>query len=193
MSKISLINQQQRLSQLFTASGTFNVPANVSTVFLTGCAGAGGGGGVDNVTNTGGGGGGGESVLKKDIAVTPSTGYTITIGAAGAGGTSAPTNGSAGGTTSFGSLLSLAGGGGGTKGISGVDGTAGAAGGSTQSATPGGVQMPGACLLFSGATEPLDGTKAGLDGNGGIGGINQGASDNGENGGPGFLLIEWVK
>lgn len=86
-------------SQTFTASGTFTVPAGVSTVdvWLVG----GGGGSVPSGSNFGGGAGGGYCKLEKNISVTPGQGITVAIGAGGSG--------TDGGSTSFGSY-SVAGG-----------------------------------------------------------------------------------
>ena len=64
----------------FTSTGTFTSPANVTTVEVLLVAGGGGGG-----NNPGGGGGGGQ-VVKKYLTVSPSTAYTITIGAGGSSG-----------------------------------------------------------------------------------------------------------
>lgn len=137
---------------IFTESGTWTVPANVTSVdvFLMG-GGGGGGGGVDYSSSSGGwsheayGGGGGAGRIKKQtLSVSAGTTIAITVGAGGAGGTSqsgesgslSGTNGGNGGTTSFGSSLSAAGGEGG-KGATGTsyynqtggDGGSGSAGG----------------------------------------------------------------
>jgi hypothetical protein len=87
--------------QLFTASGTFTVPAGVTSLKVS-VLGAGGGGGTttaDRRWSTGGGAGGGAI---KFVAVTPGQQIAVTIGA-GAYNT-------AGGTTSFGAFVSATGG-----------------------------------------------------------------------------------
>jgi len=96
-------NNLVRKQQIFTTSGTF-VPS--ATLLARGgwvevtCVGGGGGG--FNGSSSGGGGGG--AVVKKIVQVTGNV--TVTIGAGGIAG--AP--GTPGGTTSFGSLVSAAGG-----------------------------------------------------------------------------------
>lgn len=74
-------------SRVFTISGTFNVPANVSAVWITGCGAGGGGGGY--VAGTGspshGGGGAGEFTLMRLIPVTPGGTLSISVGNGGLG------------------------------------------------------------------------------------------------------------
>ena len=75
--------------QAFTASGTWTVPAGVTSaqVILVG-GGGGGGGGSQNVA---GGGGGGGQVVVRNIDVNPLQTYQVTIGAGGVGGLGAQT------------------------------------------------------------------------------------------------------
>ena len=87
------------LWQVFTSSGTFTVPSSVTKIRVR-VLGAGCGG-----TNGGRGGCGGGYAFG-EFAVTPGAAYTVTIGAGGVGGASP----SAGGTTSFGALISATGG-----------------------------------------------------------------------------------
>ena len=93
----------------FYTSGTYTVPAGVTKVYVSGCGGGAGGGHIY-------GGGGGESVIRKAITVTPGQSIAVTIGSGGAanptsGGTvSSFYSGSNGGTTKFGSYLTLSGG-----------------------------------------------------------------------------------
>ena len=108
-------------TEYFSSSGTFNVPAGVSTVYITMVGGGGGGGGGQDDWGAssqrgGGGGGSGGYVINHVFAVTPSGSETVTIGAAGTGG--ATGSGGNGGATSFGTL-SVEGGDGGTSGGSG--------------------------------------------------------------------------
>lgn len=87
-----------------TASGSFVVPAGVSQIWLSACAGGGGGGGgsgggtANFVGGGGGGGGAGDSVWRQAYAVTPGSTLTITIGAGGTAGTTSTGAGTGGGT-----------------------------------------------------------------------------------------------
>lgn len=74
----------------FTASGTWNCPAGVTTVTVEcwGGGGAGGsvtnaGSGTSNTSTAGGGGAGGAYAIKTNIPVTPGMNYTVTVGAGG--------------------------------------------------------------------------------------------------------------
>lgn len=99
---------------VFTSTGTWTAPSNCSSVEVFLVGGGGGGGGVTSANDwvSGGGGGGGGGVVRRTIAVTPGTSYTITIGGGGAGGTNGATAGAVGGDTTFGSLVTAFGGGG---------------------------------------------------------------------------------
>lgn len=102
----------------FTTPGatTWTAPAGVSKIWVE-VYGAGGGGAVltsgTGVAPAGGGGGG---VAKKLLTVAPGTVYNLVVGAGGTGGTTSPTNGSAGGASNFNSgAVSATGGAGGTS------------------------------------------------------------------------------
>ncbi|MBU9293117.1 hypothetical protein KTD18_16330 [Burkholderia multivorans] len=83
----------------FTSSGSWTVPAGVTQVWLSGCAGGGGGGnggaassgGTLGWSGGGGGGGAGQPIVRQPFAVVPGTTISITVGAAGSG---APVSGS---------------------------------------------------------------------------------------------------
>lgn len=83
---------------VFTASGSWSVPAGITKCKVTV---VGGGGGGDN---DGGGGGGGGTAIKIVSGLTPGASITVTIGAGGAA------NSGNGGTTSFGAYCSASGG-----------------------------------------------------------------------------------
>jgi hypothetical protein len=109
--------------QRFIANGSFTVPAGVTKIWLSGCAGGGGGGacpgGTSATASGGGGGGAGQPVIKLMVAVTPGQVIPIVIGAAGIGG-SGNLTATAGGNTlvgTSGALLVLSGG---SPGLSGV-------------------------------------------------------------------------
>ena len=98
----ALFSSLNSFSQVFNSSGTYTVPAGVTSiqVYLWGGGGAGAG------TNTapscfhnGGGGGGGACVLTT-IGVTPGDVYTVTVGAGGVPNSTGAVAGS-GGTTTF--------------------------------------------------------------------------------------------
>lgn len=97
--------------QPYTAAGvySFTVPSGVYSLDVEGWGAGGGGGGCasSSVPSSGGGGGG---YGRKICAVTPGQVITVIVGTGGPGGTSAPTNGTAGTATSFGSFFTCNGG-----------------------------------------------------------------------------------
>jgi hypothetical protein len=103
-----------------TGTQSFTVPSDVSQLEVILCGGGGGGAWHPNNNNTGGGGGG--SVTYAVLAVTPGSSHTVTIGAGGSANAS-------GGTSSFGSLLSITGGSPGGTYFGNVSGWGGAAAG----------------------------------------------------------------
>lgn len=115
--------------QEFKASGTFVVPDGVHKILVTACGGGGGGGGPWDDEQAGGGGGGGACIVRKPFAVIPGGDIEITIGTGGNGGSKA-NNGSKGGSTIIGDLVTLSGGSGGLyKGNGGNGGNGGGGGG----------------------------------------------------------------
>lgn len=196
----SLASADYRGHQLFTTSGTFTVPKGVKTVYVSGCGGGGGGGNSD-ADNCGGGGGGGQACIKTSVNVVPGQSYVITIGSGGSAQ-------SAGGSSSFGVLLTLSGGGGGS-GVSG--GSAGGTGGSNGQSSGMGYPdanyqyltyiaggMGGGTIFGSGGgggrgyygSSAGNGYSGGLYGGGG-GGAGMGATRTGGAGAQGFILVEW--
>ncbi|WP_298556257.1 choice-of-anchor D domain-containing protein [uncultured Algibacter sp.] len=158
-------------SQTFTSSGTFVVPAGVTSVNVA--AWGAGGGGADEASNDGGGGGGGGGFRGGTIAVTPGDNITITIGNGGTGATSNGNDGANGGNTivthTIGTITANGGDGGLTSPGSGGFGGNGGGGSFTGTVT--------SQLAFSGG--------AGGDGDfdeGGAGGGAAGDSGNGSNG-----------
>jgi hypothetical protein len=172
-------------SVMYTASGTFVVPAGVTSVTIQ-VVGAGGNGG-----GNGGGGGGGGGYARGTYAVTPLASLAVTVGAGGSG--------SSAGTTSVGSLISATGGengtwvpnpniGGGGAGGSGTGGTlvnrtggtggggywtyfgggGAGAGGPQSNGSNGGNTIPwtGNCLTPGGAGGPGGGFPGGNGGKG---------------------------
>ena len=170
--------------------------------------GGGGGGGASGSGGVGSGGGGAE-YAEGYFSVAPSTGYTATVGAGGAGGTGTG-NGAAGGTSSFGYLVTAVGGGGGFGGTGGIQATAGSSGtggtggqmrfagstGSVGQLISGGVYLGSIGgysyglaylpLAFNVITSPIAGFAGAQPGNGGGGGIDGGA---GGAGFPGAMIV----
>lgn len=205
----------------FTTSGSFTVPAGVTSLQVSGCAGGGGGGGGAGSSSPfagggGGGGGAGESVIKEVVTVTPGQVIEVVIGNGGnrgLGNVSSAGTGTAGGTTRFGDFITLAGGraGVGGRGDSGSGGAGGAPGGQwggdAQESGKGGNGGSGASGPFGtggGGGRAGTGTGtvvAGTEGSGyGTGGAGGGANyypssgragAPGTVGMPGLLIIEW--
>lgn len=109
-------------SQEFTASGTWNKPANCKYIRIEAVGPGGGGGGVDgdaaNGANGAGGGSGGYGITPLLDVTSIATG-TITFGSVGAGGAAGANDGTAGGNTTWsdGTNSFTWGGGGGGQGI----------------------------------------------------------------------------
>jgi hypothetical protein len=177
--------------QQFTSNGTFVVPAGVATVYVSMCGGGGGGAGGDNSGYGGGGGGGARSYYRSAVTVTPGQSIAITIGAAGAAGT-LQGSGSAGGTTSFGALLSASGGGGAPYALSTTTGgSAGGAGGAAGShGTNNGIGGAGGGSFFGSGGGGGFGSGGAAAGYGAGGGGGRYASAGGA-GSAGFCLVEW--
>ena len=172
---------------VFTTNNTWTVPAGITEILVSGCAGGAGG-------NNWCSGAAGQPVELLSVAVTPGHSLAITIGAAGAGGYP---NSTAGGntvlvdSTTATTLLTLTGGGaaiGSTYSAGYPNGSLYAAGGYA-----GGV---GASGPF-GAGGPAAGTNAGqpptaLAAYGyGAGGGQQNGGTPGGNGAPGILILKW--
>jgi len=120
--------QQPKYDIYTSGTATWTAPTGVTSIKVI-CIGGGGGGGSayddGDAWHTGGTGGtGGISI--GIYTVVPGTGYVATVGAGGAGATTAPNGGAAGGTSSLGALLSATGGSGGAYGNSGATGAVGA-------------------------------------------------------------------
>jgi hypothetical protein len=176
-------------SQLFTASGTFTVPDGVTQVVVEVC-GAGGGGGYNDPGNTTGpfaGGGGGGGYLRALVTVTPGEPISVVVGAAGTTPDSSG-DGTAGGDSSFGSIVA----GGGQGGQSDVNGGSGGAGGTVN----GGIFSfigqggeDGTSELGSPGHTGILTARTGLngDGEGGHGGANLGTGG----AGPGYVTVSW--
>ena len=152
----------------FTANGTFTPSADGYVEYLV--IAGGGAGSADGSTTNGNGGGGAGGYRTGMLAVTASTGYSITVGSGGAGTTSSS---QVNGTNSVFSTITSTGGGGGGYYIN----TAGAPGGSGG----GGGVNSGA----GGAASPAGQGFAGQAGSSGQGGGGGGAAEAGGTDGTG--------
>ncbi|WP_211299952.1 YDG domain-containing protein, partial [Cecembia rubra] len=197
-----------------TTSGSWTVPAGVTsiTVEAWGAGGAGGAGTISGVNIRAGGGGGGGAYTKSTLTVTPSSSITYTIGNGEVGSTSRSTNfstvtangGSNGSTGNNGA--GGAGGTGGTRnggaGAAGVNNTAGGGGGagsggdggaaSTGTAGTGGISAAGENT--PGGNGGNGGVAAGVAGSfpGGGGGGGRGENNPGGGGGNGLIIITYT-
>ena len=143
-------------------------------------AGGGGGGSSDGAAYYGGGGGGAGGAVDSTVLVTPTTAYSIVIGAGGSGGSGGARGSTGQNTTAFGSTF-LGGGGGG-----GYANSSGGSGGSGGGARPDG---------SGGAGTSGQGNNGGTGNNGGgCGGGGKGAAgspNSGYSGGAGGAGINW--
>lgn len=104
------------VTQVFTSNGTYTPTSGMVYVILECQGSGGGGGGVTGALGTmvsGGGGGSGAYGRSIQTAAQIGASQTVTIGAAGAGGTAGNNAGSNGATTSVGTLCTAGGGSGG--------------------------------------------------------------------------------
>lgn len=171
--------------QKFTASGTFTVPANVTSIKVT-VVGP-GGDGATTISGVGGGGGGGGTAIKRISGLAPGTPIPVVVGlTAGnnsafgspvycsglSGETSTTERGGVGGVGSGGDI-NLTGGGGGASAVSSAGSYVNGTGGSSF------VGGGGAGIVLGTAASYAAGGNYG----GGGGGTGTGA--------PGLVIVEW--
>jgi hypothetical protein len=201
--------------QVFTSSGTFNVPALVTAVKVTVIGGGGGSGGCQTTAGSqgadAGGGGGGGTSIKWVTGLTPGGTVTVTVGTGGTGGSAGANNGGSGGTSSFGAHCTATGGGGGngsatSSGYLIVAGGAGGTGASGDLNFSGGAggngfvaggnragQGFGGDSFMSGRSQPGGADGAGYGG--GASGPSLAASSSqtaGAAGANGVVIVEWI-
>jgi len=139
--------------QTFTTSGTFIVPASITSIKVE-CWGAGGGGGTRTNTGRGGGGGGG-AYASSVLTVIPGNSYAFVVGTGGAANTS-------GSNSTFNiTIVKAAGGSGGAN-----NSTTQGAGGTVLNST-GTIEYPGGNGGIGGAISGGGGGGAGSSGPGG--------------------------
>lgn len=161
-------------SQTFTSSGTFTVPAGVTTVTVEAWGGGGAGGGAAPLFNNvvGGGGSGGTFTRATSVAVNPGQVIAVTVGAGGTGVTG--DDGNNGGTSTFASAIP----------VNAVGGNGGKVGNLADSRGNGGAAPIGVTYNGgAGGEAPASGTSGG--GGGGAGSGAHGGNASGITGGLG--------
>src|SRR5208282_124966 len=167
--------------QPFTSSGTFTVPANVTSLWITLIAGGGAGGGSTGAAFGGGGGGSGETCFGVQYAVVSGNMYTVTVGAGGIAVSGA--NGGSGGNSLF-DILRVFGGVGGNNGALSAPNGAGGTGGGFGGGTGGGASHPIGVTGLIGIPE----SSLYFGGSGGGGGGNQVTASGGTGAGSGGFV-----
>jgi len=183
-----------------TTQTSFVAPSNCNNIYVEMLGAGGGGGGIGSFGGGKSGCGGGGGYLTQYIAVTPSTSYTIAIGAKGTGGGSGGSSGTAGGNTTItvgATTYTAAGGGGGTSSAGGAGGTTTNGSSLSFSGTAGGAPSTTAGASFGGTPTFIylpyggaNGTPGAAATNYGCGGGGASASSNaGGNGSQGYMRI----
>jgi hypothetical protein len=164
-------------AQVFTSSGTFTVPAGITSVKVTVIGGGGGGGSGAISGYAGGGGGGGGVAIEYITGLTPGSTVAVTVGSGGSSSAS-------GGTSSFGSYCSATGGSGGAANSgSSIGGNGGTGSGGTINLAGG---KGGTGVYYGGCPSALfTGAGGGAGGSDGAGGVLYGTT--GAQGGTGGL------
>lgn len=147
-----------------TTSTSWTCPAGVTNIEVLVIAGGGGG-----ASGEGGGGGAGGVIYNNNFQVTPTTAYTVTVGAGGTGNTNPGGNGS---NSVFGTLTAIGGGGGGQVNTqNAASGGSGGGGGRTSSVICWGGAATSGQGHAGGTAHPTPGYPAA--GGGGAGGVGQ--------------------
>lgn len=154
--------------QVFSTAGTFTytpTPGTTSVVVEVQGAGGGSGGLAATGGTTGAASGGGSAGAYAQARLTTGlSGATVTVGAKGAGGAAGANNGSAGGSSSFGALVTAPGGPGSQGGAAAAPPAAGISGAASAAPTGGNIyQNIGAAAsssLLAGLSAPIFGPGA---------------------------------
>ncbi|PXV60874.1 hypothetical protein SAMN04487785_11332 [Dyella jiangningensis] len=111
--------------RIFTSSTTYTPTPGTNSIIVEVQGGGGGGGGAPATSSSQyvASGGGASGCYAKSLLTSGFSGVTITVGSAGSGGVAGANNGSQGGTSSFGALISCPGGFGGVGQIAVTNGT----------------------------------------------------------------------
>ena len=161
--------------QLFTTVGTSTWVAPAGVTKVKSCmTGGGGGGGRTNQGDQDGGPGGNSGYAMAITTVVPGTTYNVVVGAGGARATGYNSSGQAGTASSFNGVTATGGGGGGGNG--GAPGSSGTGSGT------------GSYITTTGTAGNIYPNLPGSYGYGGSGGPG---SQLGNNGGQGYVLLEW--
>ncbi|MGV3564214.1 MAG: glycine-rich domain-containing protein [Nocardioides sp.] len=166
---------------VFTSSGTWTVPAGVTSLaHLLVVAGGGSGGGAGSI---GGGGGAGGVLYLEDVAVTPGADVTVTVGAGGAQISSTPSPGNPGGNSAFGAIVATGGGRGGAgSGNPAGSGGSGGGGGGQATILAGGSGTSGQGNAGGNGQDTASSGRIRGGGGGGAGGAGQNAASGGAGG-----------
>jgi hypothetical protein len=154
-------------TRTYNTSGTFTVPAGVTSIKVEVWGAGGGGGAATGNPSAGGGGAGGAYVRNNALTVTPGATYTVTVGSGGTGPTGS--NATSGGASWFGSQSTLlaVGGTGGNRSTTNSNSAAGAVAPSTGNIGP---------VSYYGGN---GGTGGSAGASGGGGGASAGTGSNG--------------
>lgn len=164
-----------------TASGTWNVPSDVSEVDVLIVAGGGAGQGKELGSFVGRGGGGAGGVLElTSYSVTPNDTLNITVGTGGSGGATS-TSATSGGNSSFDGQVAYGGGHGGSNVSGGEADNGGSGGGEAFNGTPG-TGTSGQGYAGGVGTGSSSGHRAGGGGGASAAGENGGAQTGGGGG-----------
>ena len=179
-SSVSIPSAVALQEQQFTANGTWTAPTGVTKAWVTIVSGGGGGGASGQPGPGAGIGGAGGAQYTGQFTVVPATGYTVTIGGGGAGGSTASAyvaQGSPGTASVFGSTT-IAG---------GLEGRAGGANGSGFAFSTTGQSSYGIGGTVGG------GSAAANSGGGGGGNyVFNSSTATGGTGGSGIVIVRWL-